>query len=259
MRKSTVNIAPLIQRNATPRMPSLIGPARRRIAARGGKHERTFIVKTDAQLKKDVEAELAWDPTVHAAAIGVAVQNGVVTLTGHLETYAEKYAAEKALRRVAGVKAIALEVDVRLSPQHQRSDTDIAAAAQSALSWNTLVPVEKIRLTVDQGWVSLQGEVDWDFQRRSVEKAIRTLAGVVGISNDISLRSRVTPATLQRDIGDALKRQVERELKHMDIRVEGSTVTLKGQVNSWHERDAATGIAWAAPGIRHVINELTIG
>ena len=216
-------------------------------------------MKTDADLKRDVQAELAWDPAVRSTQIGVAVKDGVVTLTGYLETYAEKYAAERALRRVSGVKAIALELDVRLSPEHRRSDTDIATAAEQALKWNTLVPVERIRITVDKGWISLQGEVEWDYQRRSVEKAIRPLMGVLGISNEITIKPKVTPTDLQARIGDALKRQVEREVKHLDIKVDGSTVTLRGTVNSWHERDAAQGIAWAAPGVRAVINELRIG
>ena len=145
-------------------------------------------MKTDADLKTDVTAELAWDPAVKATAIGVAVKDGVVTLSGHLETFADKHAAERALRRVAGVKAIALELDVKLSPEHRRSDTDIAAGAREALKWNTLVPLEAIRLTVDHGCVTLQGDVEWDYQRRVVEKAIRPMMGVVGISNEITLR-----------------------------------------------------------------------
>jgi osmotically-inducible protein OsmY len=216
-------------------------------------------MKTDADLKRDVQAELAWDPAVRSTQVGVAVKDGVVTLTGHLETYAEKYAAERALRRVSGVKAIALELDVRLSPEHRRSDTDIATAAEQALKWNTLVPVDQIRITVDKGWITLQGEVEWDYQRRSVEKAIRPLMGVVGISNEIAIKPKVTPTDLQARIADALKRQVEREVKHLDIKVDGSTVTLRGSVNSWHERDAAQGIVWSAPGVRAVINELRIG
>ena len=137
-------------------------------------------MKTDADLKTDVTAELAWDHSVKATAIGVAVKDGVVTLSGHLETFAEKHAATRALRRVAGVKAIALELDVKLAPDHKRSDTDIAAGADKALKWNTLEPLERIRLTVDHGWVALQGEVEWDYQRHSAEKAIRPLMGVVG-------------------------------------------------------------------------------
>ena len=216
-------------------------------------------MKTDADLKRDVQAELSWEPAVKSTDIGVAVRDGVVTLTGHIETFAEKYAAERAVRRVNGVKAIALELDVRLSPQHHRSDTDIATAAKQALMWNTLVPLDQVRITVDKGWVTLHGEVQWDYQRRSVEKAIRPQMGVIGITNEITIKQQVTPADLQTRINDAFKRQVEREMKHLDIKVDGSTVTLRGTVNSWHEREAAQGIAWAAPGVRAVINELKIG
>ncbi|HJV63222.1 MAG TPA: BON domain-containing protein [Albitalea sp.] len=215
-------------------------------------------MKTDADLKRDVEAELAWDPAVTSSAVGVVVKDGIVTLTGHLNTFAEKYAIERALRRVAGVKAIALELDVKLSPEHRRSDTEIAASCEQALRWNTLVPLDKVRLTVDKGWVTLQGEVDWDYQRRSVEKAVRPLMGVVGISNDMTIKPRVTPGNVQQRIAEALKRQAEREAKHMEVKVDGTTVTLRGTVNSWHERDAAQGVAWSAPGVRAVINELQV-
>lgn len=150
-------------------------------------------MKTDADIKRDVEAELAWDPAIKASGIGVAVKDGVVSLGGHLETYSEKWAVEKALRRVQGVKAIALELDVRLSPDHVRSDTDIAQAAETALKWHTLVPVDAVRLTVDNGWITLQGDLDWDFQRKSVEKAVRHLKGVVGVSNEVTLRFRPAP------------------------------------------------------------------
>jgi osmotically-inducible protein OsmY len=215
-------------------------------------------MKTDADLKRDVEAELAWDPAVKSTAIGVAVKDGVVTLAGHLETYSEKWAVEKALRRVEGVKAIALELDVRLSPDHLRGDTDIAQAAEHALKWHTLVPTDAIRLTVDKGWITLQGEVEWDFQRRSVEKAVRDLRGVVGLSNEIVIRQRATPADLKRRIQDALTRQAVREANHMEVNVKDGTVTLRGKVHSWRERDAAQGAAWSAPGVRVVINELTV-
>jgi osmotically-inducible protein OsmY len=216
-------------------------------------------VKTDADLKRDVTAELAWDPAVKATAIGVAVKAGVVTLTGHLETFAEKYAAERALRRVAGVQAIALELDVKLSPDHKRSDTDIATSAEQALKWNTLVPPEDIRLTVDHGWVTLRGEVEWDYQRRSAEEAIRPLMGVVGTSNEITLRIKPKAADLSRKIEDALMRQALREAKKIQVGVDGTTVTLNGTVHSWHERDAVQGVAWAAPGVHAVINQLRVG
>jgi osmotically-inducible protein OsmY len=219
---------------------------------------RRLIMKTDAELKRDVNAELAWDPAINASAIGVAVKDGVVTLSGHLDTYAEKVAVERALRRVVGVKAIALELDIRLSPTHRRSDTDIANTIESTLRWNGVVPTNKVRVIVDKGWVTLQGEVDWDFQRRSVEKAIRPLIGVVGINNEIAIKASVAPADVARRIREALTRQTEREVDHLDVRTEGGTVTLRGKVHSWHERDAAQGAAWAAPGVRAVINDLTI-
>ena len=215
-------------------------------------------MKTDADLKKDVTAELAWDPTVKSTAIGVAVKDGVVTLTGHLETFADKHAAERALRRVAGVKAIALELDVKLSPDHKRSDTDIAAGAEEALKWNTLVPLESIRLTVDHGWVTLQGDVEWDYQRRSVERAIRPLMGVVGISNEITLRAGPEAIDLSRKIQEALTRQALLEAKQIQVDVDGTTVKLSGKVNSWREREAVQGVAWAAPGVHAVINELHV-
>jgi len=216
-------------------------------------------MKTDAALQREVEAELAWDPAVRSTAIGVAVRDGVVTLSGHLDTYAEKWAAEDALRRVNGVKAIALELDVKIARDHQRSDTDIANAAEQSLQWHAQVPAEAIRITVDKGWVLLEGEVDWEFQRRSVEQAVRNLKGVVGMSNKITLKQQAAPADVARRIQDALTRQVEREARRMDIQVQAGTVTLRGTVHSWHERDAAVTAAWAAPGVNRVVNELTIG
>jgi osmotically-inducible protein OsmY len=216
-------------------------------------------MKTDADLKREVEAELAWDPAVQSAAVGVAAKNGVVTLTGHLETYSEKWAVEKALRRVEGVKAIALELDVRLSPDHQRSDTDIANAAEHALQWHSQVPPEAIRITVDKGWITLQGEVDWYFQRRSAVKAVRSLKGVVGVTDEIALRHQPTPAGLAQRVQEALMRQAVRAARHVDIQVQDGTVTLRGTVHSWHERDAAQGVVWSAPGVRNVVNELKIG
>jgi osmotically-inducible protein OsmY len=216
------------------------------------------IVKTDFELKKDVEAELAWDPQVKSTAVGVAVKDGVVTVTGHLETFAEKHAVAKALRRVSGVKAIAMELDVRLSPDHVRSDTDIARSCETALHWNTTAPRDRIRVSVDRGYVTLQGELEWDYQRRSVEKAIRPLMGVVGISNEITLRVQPKPEDVERRIHDALARQADREAKRVKVNVDGHIVRLSGQVHSWQERDAAQGVAWSAPGVRAVINEIMV-
>ncbi|HET9643119.1 MAG TPA: BON domain-containing protein [Burkholderiaceae bacterium] len=216
------------------------------------------MMKTDLELKRAVEAELAWDPMVKSTGIGVAAKDGVVTVTGHIDTYSEKWAVEKALRRVAGVKAIALELDVRLSPDHRRSDTDIANAAESALQWNNLVPKDAIRLIVDKGWITLQGQVDWDYQRRAAEKSVRHLIGVQGISNEIMLRQRPTPVDISSRIREALARQAARAASHVDVQVADGVVTLRGKVHSWRERDAAQGAAWSAPGARIVINELVI-
>lgn len=216
-------------------------------------------MKTDEQLKQDVTAELAWDPATHATQIGVAVKDGVVTLSGHIETFAQKHAAVRAAQRVAGIRALAVELDVRLLHEHLRNDTEIATNAELALSWNTAVSPNAVQLTVERGWVTLHGEVDWDFQRRSVEKAVRPLAGVVGISNLITLRAQPRVEDLQRKIEEALIRQTLREINRIHVSVDGHTVRLSGKVDSWHEREAAQGVAWSAPGVRAVINDLIVG
>lgn len=217
-------------------------------------------MKTDADLKKDIAAELAWDAAINATAVGVGVKDGVVTLSGHLDSFGEKLAIERALRRVAGVKAIAIELDVKLAPQHRRSDTEIAAAAEAALDAAHLgTPVDKIQLTVEDGWVWLRGEVEWDFQRKTIEALVRPLKGVVGISDQIEIRHRPTSADLGIRIEEALKRQAHREAHRIDVGVSGNTVTLRGKVHSWQERDAAEGAAWSAPGVRCVINEVQVG
>lgn len=215
--------------------------------------------KTDAQLKSDIEAELEWEPSINAAHVGVAVDRGVVTLTGHLDTYAEKFAIDRVVSRVAGVEAVAVELDVKLAADHVRSDTEIATSAEQAVKWNTLVPVDRVRLKVEKGWVTLSGEVDWDYQRRAAEHAVKSLKGVRGVSNLVSLKPRSTPADVATRIRDALKRRAEREAQDVVVSLSGSVVTLRGHVHSGPERMAAVGAAMAAPGVTRVINELTIG
>ena len=214
--------------------------------------------KTDAELKKDVTAELEWDPSINASAVGVAVRDGVVTLTGHLDSFAEKYAIERAVGRVHGVKAIAVELDVKLESGHKRSDSEIAAAAETAFKWHSLVPAERIQVQVEKGWVTLRGEVDWDYQRRNAEKTVRPLTGVVGVTNLIALKPSIAPDNVANRIRDALTRHAQREAKHIEISVHGGVVTLRGKVGSWAERNAAFGAAWAAPGVTSVVNELTV-
>jgi osmotically-inducible protein OsmY len=215
-------------------------------------------MKTDSQLKNDVEAELDWDPAINAAAIGVSAMEGVVTLTGHIDTFAEKFAAERAARRVAGVKAVAVELDVKLSPSHQRSDTEVADAARKALLWNS-VAGDRVQASVEKGWLTLRGELQWEFERASAESAVRTLKGVAGISNLVTLKPGLSPSNVKAKITEALRRQVDREVGHMEVTANGGFVTRSGKVNSWHEYDAAQGAAWSTPGVTAVINELVIG
>ena len=214
-------------------------------------------MKTDAELKKDVIDELSWDPAVVSTAIGVAVKDGIVTVSGHLDTYAQRFAVERALQRVHGVKAIALELDVKLSPQHKRSDTEIAEAVEQTLKRTTL-SADRVWLTVEGGFVTLHGELDWEYERQSVERAIRPLLGVVGISNQITLKPRPVPTDITDRIASALQRQALHEAKRIQIEVDGSTVTLHGQVHSWRDRNAVQAAAWAAQGVQSVNNELRV-
>lgn len=215
-------------------------------------------MKTDAQLKTDVANELQWDPSINSTNVGVAVRDGIVTLSGHLDTYAEKYAIERAVQRVQGVKAVAVELDVKLAPDHKRSDSEIAAAAESAFRWHALVPSERIRVKVEKGWVTLSGEVDWEYQRSSADKAVRPLTGVIGVTNSVTIKPQSTPTNITNRIRDALARQAEREAKNIEVMLNGSTVTLRGKVHSWAERAAVQGAAWSAPGIAQVVNELKV-
>jgi osmotically-inducible protein OsmY len=215
-------------------------------------------MKTDAELKNDVEAELAWDPNVADTRIGVAVNDNVVTLTGHLDSYAEKVAAERAARRVAGLRALAVEIDITPIGKHARSDTEIAAAARHALSWSSQVPDECVKVTVESGRVKLEGELDWEYQRRSAEQAVRPLLGVKGVTNNIHIKPRTVPADLTLRIQGALTRQALREANRVRLSVDGGKVTLEGPVHSWAERSAIEGAVWSAPGVVSVLNRISV-
>ncbi|WP_454914529.1 BON domain-containing protein [Variovorax gossypii] len=215
-------------------------------------------MKTDTQLRDDVQAELSWDPAFKASDIGVIVKDGVVTLTGQLASHAEKYAVERAVQRVHGVKAVAVEMTVKLPFGNERTDADIAMAAERALEWNVLVPDGKIRPLVEKGWLTLQGEVEWGYQRSAAEGAVRDLMGVTGVSNLVKVKPKVSPADVEKKIHDALSRQAEREASRLSISVNGSQVTLRGVVHSWTERDAVQGAAWATPGVSAVVNDLLV-
>jgi osmotically-inducible protein OsmY len=215
-------------------------------------------MKSDIQLKADVTEELAWDPAVNATNIGVMVNDGVVTLAGQLDTFAEKHAAEHAVRRVSGVRGIALDLDVKLSPEHKRSDSEIAQAASTALRLNSLVPEGKVKVEVEEGWVTLTGEVDWGYQQASAEQCVRALIGVQGLFNRITVKPRASSKDIAWQISGALTRQAQREAKHIDIEVEGSVVTLYGQVHSLAEHDAVVGAAFSAHGVSRVIDKLEV-
>lgn len=215
-------------------------------------------MKTDAQLKRDVQAELEWDPSINAARVGVAVQDGVVTLTGHLSTFAEKSAVERAAKRVAGVRGVAVELDVTLEPRHHVSDAEIAAAVQTAFKWHAQIPDDRVHFTVEKGWVSLTGTVDWEHQRHNAEVAVRPLTGVLGVVNKIQLREREAPDYVAHRIHDALARYANDEATHIAILVDGTTATLRGTVNSWAEHAIVQHAAWSAPGIRRVFSEVKV-
>lgn len=216
-------------------------------------------MKTDMQLKVDVTDELAWDPAINAAGIGVMVKDGVVALTGHLDSFSEKHAVERAVRRVAGVRGIALELDVKLAAEHKRSDSEIAQAAATALRLNSMVPEGKVQIEVENGWVTLTGEVDWSYQLARAEQCIRPLAGVRGLYNRITIKPRASSKDVGAQIMAALTRQAMREAKHITIEVEGGVVTLWGKVHSLAEREAAVGAAFSAHGVSRVVDKLEVG
>lgn len=215
-------------------------------------------MKNDLELKDDVLSELAWDPAVQAQALDVAVKDGVVAVSGQLATYGEKRAVEKAVRRVSGVRGVALDLDVRLAPEHQRGDSDIARAAIAALQWHAWVPHERLHVQVEDGWVTLTGEVDWHYQLASAEQCIRPLVGVRGITNKIVVRSAVSGDDVSREIVGALKRHAQREARRIEVDVQGSVVTLEGDVESIAEHDAALAAAAATRGVSRVVDHLSI-
>ena len=216
-------------------------------------------MKNDKDLRSDVVAELDWEPSIHAQDVGVSVLDGIVTLTGNVPSYSEKWAAEKAVKRVSGVRGVAEELKVNLSADHQRNDTDIAKSLANALDWNVSVPSGKVKTTVENGWVTLSGDVEWNYQSDAAYKAIRYLFGVKGVTNQIKIKSLSVSTTVVRSkIEDALKRGMTTESDGIKIEASGGKVTLHGKVHSWDEHDEVTRAAWSAPGVNMVENDLVV-
>ena len=215
------------------------------------------MMKSNTQLQQQVLDELQYEPSVDASEIGVTAKDGIVTLTGKVSSYAEKYAAAGAAERVIGVKAVTDEITVDLPSFHKRDDQDIAQAALNALKWNVWVPKDAIKVKVDQGWLTLDGNVDYKFQQTAAENAVRNLTGVTGVSNLIAIKS-AAPSDVKLKIENALKRAAELDGEDIAVEVDGHKVTLKGNVSSWAERDEAERAAWSAPGVWDVDDQLEI-
>jgi osmotically-inducible protein OsmY len=215
-------------------------------------------MKSDSEIREDVIRELQWDPQItDPEAIGVAVKDGAVTLTGHTPTYSEKLAAARAAERVYGVKAVANDIKVKLSGE-PRDDSDIAQAIAHVLENNTRIPEGKVRARVQAGWVTLDGEVEWDYQRREVERMVRNVRGVVGITNIIVVKPRVSPGQIQAKIEEAFKREAEIDARHIWVEISDHTARIYGHVHSLTEANAATTAAASAPGVANVESHLVV-
>src|SRR5579864_6899313 len=238
-----------------PRLRAYAGVQRAaRNSCNGMDHSQESMMKSDMELKQQVEEELVWDPAVKATDIGVEVNERVVTLSGHPASYAEKIAAEKAAQRVAGVKAVVVEMDVRLPHGDVRTDEDIANAVRSILHWTVGLTESSVKVQVEKGWVTLRGMLDWAYQSHVATRTISHMRGVTGVSNLIDVRGDVASEDIGNEISKALRRHAEREAKHIEITVREGTVTLDGKVGSYAERSAARGAAWSAPGVHAVVD-----
>jgi osmotically-inducible protein OsmY len=218
-----------------------------------------MAMKTDSVLQQDVSSELNWEPSVRSAHIGVVVKDGVVTLAGEVDSYAEKWNAERAALRVSGVKALATELKVHLPSLSQRTDADIAAAVQNVLEWGYSLTVgRQIKVLVENGWVTLSGPVDWQFQKQAAAESVRPLMGVIGVINEISIKPAAFAKIVKSEIEAALGRTSISDARKISVDVHGTDITLSGSVHSWADRETATNSAWGTPGVTNVVDMLTL-
>ena len=212
----------------------------------------------DATLKQSVVDELAWRPDIDSAHIGVTADNGVITLSGYVPSYAQKYEAEECAKRVSGVHGVAEELQVRYAADYSTKDDEIAQRALNSLAWDAVVPKDSVKVTVENGVVTLSGQVGWQFERKAAEDAVRTLYGVVDVVDSIMLKTQPQPTNIKSRIESALKRSAELESNSIRVSVSEGAVTLDGTVETWAARDTAEDAAWSAPGVRAVVDRLSV-
>ena len=215
-------------------------------------------MKTDAQIQKDVMAQLNWEPFLETAEVGVAVKNGVVTLSGTVGSFAKKISAERAAKKVAGVKAVAEEIEVKFLNSDKKNDTEIAEAALNALKWHTALREDKIKIKVEKGWLTLEGEVEWEFQKNSALHMVENLKGVKGVINKITIEPKMKPNEVENKIREAFHRSATIDSERIHVETAGKKVTLTGKVRSWPEKRDAERAAWYAPGINEVDNRIEV-
>ena len=213
---------------------------------------------TDTELKLHVQSALAWEPSVDADDVGISVDRGVVTLRGSVRSYAEKIAAERTVLHVYGVKGVANDIAVHLGRTFERTDTEIAQAAVAALKWNTMLPDNRVTVSVTDGYLTLKGTLDWQYQKDVALRAVRDITGVKGVANEIALKPRVKAGDIQDKIEAAFKRSAEIDARRVNVTALDGKVILSGNVHSWAERQEAERAAWAAPGVTRVEDRLTI-
>jgi osmotically-inducible protein OsmY len=216
------------------------------------------IMKSDSEIERDVREELQWDPDLNAEDIAVSVKDGVVTLAGFTRSYTDRLEAEAAAKRVAGVHAVANDIEVRLPAIDQRPDPDIARDAVAALKSQLPISHDKIKVIVKDGWITLEGSAEWQYQKTTAESAVRKIKGVKGVTNVIQLKPAVQPTDIQRKIQEAFKRSAEVDADRITVEAKGSEVVLKGTVRSWVEREEAERVAWSAPGVTHVEDRIVV-